>query len=305
MKVERTKIAGVFSIGVLAGSILACSVTGTPATEIASMPTIVAATLEALITPTSPGATSAATSAPVATQPGGTQVSFANVSFVIPPGFASGAASETVPAVDAQSGGPWEVAPAFTRFTLQAYPLQGEFFEPQIMVYPAQAYASVNAGANLSLQRLQAILANPAAQLTNDVLPRLPYANAEQIIGAQPKVISFHGGQGVRVLAEYSQGYVGIDNHDLFYHFEGLTSDGKSYIVAVLPVNAGFLPATGDPSASLPPGGVPFPSTITSGTEMQNYYQAVTDKLNGTSPDAFQPTLTLLDTFIESLQVSP
>lgn len=305
MKVRRIKIAGVISISVLAGTVLGCSLTGVTATEVSSMPTIVAATLQALITPTSPAVTSAVTSAPVATQAGGTQVSFANVSFVIPTGFASGASSETVPAADAQSGGPWDVAPAFTRFTLQAYPLQGEFFEPQIMVYPAQAYASVNAGANLSLQSLQAILANPAAPLTNDVLPRLPYANADQIIGAQPKVISFHGGQGVRVLAEYSQGYVGIDNHDLFYHFEGLTSDGKSYIVAVLPVNATFLSATGDPSASVPPGGIPFPSTITSGIEMQNYYQAMTEKLNATAPDAFQPTLTLLDTFIESLQVSP
>lgn len=265
------------------------------------MPTIVAATLQAIETPTQ--SAPAPTTAP--TQPAGTHVTFGNVSFVIPTGLASGAASETVAAVDAQSGGPWEAAPAFTRFTLQGYPLQNKFFEPQIMVYPAQAYASVNAGASLSLQRLQSILGNPSAPLGNDVLPRLPYANAEQIIGAQPGVLAFGGGRGVRVLAEYSQGFVSIDNHDLFYHFEGLTADGKYYIVAVLPANASFLADTGDPSAPVPPGGIPFPSQIGDGTAVNSYLQAVTDKLNGTASDAFQPTLTMLDSLIQSLQVSP
>ncbi len=299
-----SRVSGLICALAIMGAMLACSLAAAPATEGASMPTIVAATLQALLTPTGAAATAAPASAPAPTQTSGTQVSLGNVSFIIPTGLASGASSESVPAVDAQSGGPWEVAPAFTRFTLQGYPLQGEFFEPQIMVYPAQAYASVNAGANLSLQRLQAILAAPAAPLTNNVLPRLPYANAEQIIGAQPKLLAFHGGQAVRVLAEYSQGYVGIDNHDLFFHFEGLTSDGKYYVVAVLPINASFLPATGDPSAAIPPGGVPVPANIGTGMEMQNYYQAVTDKLNGTTADAFQPTLTILDSLMESLQVA-
>ncbi len=304
MKVGSSKLATLVSIIALTGALLACSLGAIPATEVANMPTIVAGTLQALITPTSAVATSAPTSVAAPTHANGTQVSFANTSFVIPAGLASGASSESVAAVSDQNGGPWETAPAFTRFTLQGYPLQGTFFEPQIMVYPAQSYASVNAGANLSLQRLQAILANPSGGLSNDVLPRLPYANAEQIIGAQPKIITFNGGQGVRVLAEYSQGFVSIDNHDLFYHFEGLTSDGKYYIVAVLPANTSFLAATGDPNASVPPGGIPFPVQTGDGTAVTQYLQAMTDKLNSTSPDAFQPTLTILDTLIQSLQVS-
>lgn len=291
----------VLAVAALAATVLACDITAAPSTQAVSMPTIVAATLQAIQVPTQPAPSSVA--AP--TQAAGTKVSFGNASFVIPTGLASGAASETVAALDAQSGGPWEAAPAFTRFTLQGYPLQNEFFEPQIMVYPTQAYASVNDGASLSVQRLQSILGNPSGPLSNDLLPRLPYANAEQVIGAQPKVLSFGGGQGVRVLAEYAQGFISIDNHDLFYHFEGLTSDGKYYIVAVLPVNASFLAATGDPAASVPPGGIPFPSDIGDGTPVKTYLQAMTDKLNGTAGDAFQPTLTLLDALIQSLQVTP
>lgn len=294
------KLAKLISGLALTGTILACSLT---ATSGPSMPTIVAGTLQAMTTPT--GAPAGPTAAPASTQPSGTQVSFGNVSFVIPTGLASDASSATVPAVDAQGSPTWDAAPAFTRFTLQAYPLQNKFFEPQIMIYPAQAYAGVNNGAAISIQRLQSILANPSGTLSNEVLPRLPYANAEQIIGGQAKVISFTGGSGVRVLAEYAQGFESINNNELFYHFEGLSTDGKSYIVAVLPINAASLAATSDVNAPVPADGIPFPVNATDATAYTNYFSAVTGKLDATAPDAFLPTLTILDALMQSLQISP
>ena len=294
------KLAKLISGLALTGTILACSLT---ATSGPSMPTIVAGTLQAMTTPT--GAPAGPTAAPASTQPSGTQVSFGNVSFVIPTGLASDASSATVPAVDAQGSPTWDAAPAFTRFTLQAYPLQNKFFEPQIMIYPAQAYAGVNNGAAISIQRLQSILANPSGTLSNEVLPRLPYANAEQIIGGQAKVISFTGGSGVRVLAEYAQGFESINNNELFYHFEGLSTDGKPYIVAVLPINAASLAATSDVNAPVPADGIPFPVNATDATAYTNYFSAVTGKLDATAPDAFLPTLTILDALMQSLQISP
>ncbi len=301
-------IRRLLSIAALAGTILACSLAGTPGTAEPGISTIVAGTLQAMTTPVAgiPTAIPAGpTSAPAPTQPSGAQVGFGNVSFVIPTGLASGASCETVPAVDAQSGGPWEVAPAFTRCTLQGYPLSGKFFEPQIMIYPAQAYASVNDGAAMSLQRLQAVLANPSGSLSNDVLPRLPYANAEQAIGAAPKIVDFQGGKGVRVFAEYAQYFATINNHDLFYHFEGLTTDGKSYVVAVLPINAAFLAASSDPNAAIPSDGIPSPGyNNTDSTVFQNYYNSVSAKLSATPPQDFQPPLTDLDSLIGSLHVT-
>jgi hypothetical protein len=228
------------------------------------------------------------------------------VGFVIPQGLASGASSEALPAVSDQSGAPWDVAPAYTRFTLQGYPLQGTFFEPQLMIYPAPEYAAVSPGASISIRRLQAILSSTTPPLTNDVLPRLPYANAEQAIGAQPVVIPFKDGSGLRVLAEYAQYFAPINNHDLFYHFQGLTADGKYYVVAILPVNTSFLAASSDPAASLPANGVPYPGTSPADpAAFTSYYQMVTNRLSTTVPEAFQPTLTSLDTLIGSLEVTP
>ena len=82
-------------------------------------------------------------------------------------------------------------------------------------------------------------------------------------------------------------------------------SDGKSYVVATLPVNAGFLAPESDPSSVVPAGGIPFPAVDpTDSKPFTTYYQAVTDLLEAAPPEAFQPTLTALDSLIQSLQVS-
>ena len=130
--------------------ILACGLLPAAAPPASGVSTIVAATLHAM-TASTPAA--ASTAAPV-----GVAASCGGVSFMIPNGLASGTASETVAAVTDQTGAPWEVSPAYTRCTLQGYPLQGKFFKPQIMVYPAQDYAAAGTGATTSIQRLQAIL---------------------------------------------------------------------------------------------------------------------------------------------------
>ena len=126
-------------------------------------------------------------------------------------------------------------------------------------------------------------------------------ANADQIIGAQPRIIGFEGGSGVRVLAEYAQYDAPINNHDLFYHFQGLTQDNKYYVVAILPVGAPILASDSQPTASIPAGGVPLPA---SGTPDDAYYASITQNMNGLSPESYTPSLNTLDALIQSLLVT-
>ncbi len=287
--------------------VLACATSAGPATQIGSVSTIVAATLQAL-TPASPIPTqaSANTASPSQAASQGLPVTFANVNLILPNGLASGAAGENVPAVSDPNGPIWDVAPAYIRFTLQGYPLQNTLYQPMILIYPAQDYAAVSPGAQISLQRLQAILASPAAPLTNDLLPRLPFANADQMIGGAPKIVSFQNGSGVRVVTMYGQAVGPINNHDLFYHYEGLSTDGKYYVVTTLPVKAPILAASNDPAAPVPTGGVSFPGyNVTDPTEFNTYFQAVTDKLSAAAPESFMPTLTDLDALIQSVRITP
>ncbi|HEX9387675.1 MAG TPA: hypothetical protein VF918_15235, partial [Anaerolineales bacterium] len=65
-------------------------------------------------------------------------------------------------------------------------------------------------------------------------------------------MISFQNGQGVRFLTEYAQYAASANNHDLFYHFQGLTRDGAYYIIAILPITVPVLAETSDGGAVLP-----------------------------------------------------
>ena len=105
-------------------------------------------------------------------------------------------------------------------------------------------------------------------------------------------------------MTQYAQDVSPINNGGLFYHFEGLTSNGTYYIVAILPTQLPFLPVDNNPSSAVPTGGVPFPQNNASGSDFQNYFKQVTDQINAAQPDQFNPTLTSLDALIQSISIS-
>ncbi len=268
------------SLAALLLSLLACNLGGTASTQPAAAPAA--------------SATAAQPGIPVSATP---------IRFVIPDGLATGASAETIDVVTDQTGAPWDVAPAHLQLTLQGYALGNSFHVPQVFVYPAQQYASMNPAAAESLKRLQAVLSNPSGSYNKDTLPRVPFFNAGQVIAAQQKVIHFSGGSGVRFVTQYAQDISPINNSGLFYQFEGLSDDGKNYILAVLPVNVPFLAADNNPASPLPAGGIPFPSTSASGTAFEDYYKQVTQRIDAAPAAEFTPPLTLLDGLIQSFTV--
>jgi len=290
MKMKNQFGFGVF--GILMTS-LACSIsTITPITPtpVDQVGTIVAATMQALT-----AAPSQSASTP---NPTGMAVSYENVSFVIPNGLASAANPEKMTAVDTNSGAPWEIAPTHLRFSLTGYPLQGKFFEPQIFVYSADAYAQVNPAAGEQIERLKkAAVGSP---LLNETLPNVPFFNAAHLIAARIQLLNFQNGSGVRELTQYDQYPAPINNHELFYHFEGLTSDNQYYIIAVLPLTAPMLSEDEKPDSPVPAGGVPIPDGV---GPNNTYYFLVTEKLNSQAPDTFTPSITMLDALIQSILV--
>lgn len=265
----------------------------TPTTQVDQVGTVVAATMQAL-TPVSGESTTTAAVTPLS----GNSISFENVSFVIPSSLASGANTEKMTAVDSNSGAPWDIAPTHQRFTLTGYQLQGKFHEPRIFVYPADEYAQSNSNAAEQIDRLKKILSGAA--VLPETLPVVPFFNATPQLAAQIKIIPFESGNGVRALTQYAQYAAPINNRELFYHFEGLTSDGKYYVIAILPINAPILPEDEKPEAPVPEGGVPIPTDV---GPNEIYYFSVTEKLNSIEPDSFIPSLNMLDALIQSIVV--
>jgi hypothetical protein len=245
---------------------------------------------------------------PTAAQPTampGTAIAFDRLSLVAPAGLATGGTGTQVAEATDQNGAPWDVAPAHLLLKLDGYPLPDKLLEPQIIVYPADAYAQVRPAAAQSLERLRAVLAKgPGAPVAKEDLPMVPFINATQIIAAQAKVVPFQNGQGVRVLTQYAQGFVPINNHELIYHFEGLTNDGKNYVVVILPVNTPTLAAEAVPDAAVPAGGVPLPDLNGANPDMAGYYKQVQAMLEGLQPGAYTPNLDQLDALIQSLNVN-
>ena len=283
------------------GFILACNLSSTPASQPDAVSTIVAATLQTMAS-----ATPLLSQATSTIAPQGVPVTYFNVSFVIPDKLASSASTQMIPATNEQNGGPWAVAPQHLEFKLNDYSLPAGYFSIiSIDVYPAQDYANVYAGANISLQRLHTVLSNPSTLPSNDGMPQVPYFNAASMFAAQVKLLKFKNGNGVRMITQYGQAVGPVANNGTFYHYEGLTNDGKYYVIAVLPIEARFLPNGNDPSAQVPEGGIPFPGyNYTDPGIYNNYFKAVTDKMNATSDDSFSPPLGTLDLLIQSLQVT-
>lgn len=275
-------------------------VTPTP-TQVDEVGTIVAATMQTYTqSPTESASTPVSTvSTEAPTEAGGTPVSFEGVSLVIPGGIATSANTEKIVAVEANTDAPWDIAPTHLRFTLMGYSLQGKFHEPRVFVYPADTYAQSNPGAAEQIERLKKILAGGTP--LQETLPTVPFFNATAQIAAHIKIIPFQNGSGVRSLTQYAQYAAPINNRELFYHFQGLSSDGKNYIVAILPITAPLLPEDEKPEATVPEGGVPIPTVV---GPNDVYYFSVMEKLNSLPPDAFTPTLNALDALIQSISIT-
>ena len=292
----KSKFKTLFSLLMATLLILACGLSA-PATtapsDQVSVETLVAGTMQAL---------TAAAPSPTETIPG-QSVSFQNVSFIVPTGLASGATSELIPAADGITAGPWGTAPQHIVFKLTGYPAVNSSFEAVVQVYPAQEYAAVNPWAETSLGKLKAVLASPSQPLTNDNLSTVPFNGAAaQQYAAQAKLLNFNGGSGVRMISQYAQFPGPITRDGSFYHYEGLTADGKYMVAILFPLTLPLTATPDNPSAD----GIQYPDLNTAtGDDLVKYYQAITDRLDAAAPDSFQPSLTLLDQLVQTITVTP
>jgi hypothetical protein len=205
--------------------------------------------------------------------------------------LAQNISAENVAAVPASPDAPyWEAVPQYRRLTLQGYPVSNHLFKPQIFIYPAADLASANEAMNKIAGNLQVFL---QTQQSGDQLPFLPLFNAAQVLHAQVQTLDFKGGKGVRFLTQLAQGMVKVNNHELVYTFQGLTSDGKYYIAAVLPVTNPALPADSKLSDELGKALNDYPA----------YRSEMVTLLNQQADDSFTPDLNQLDTMIRSIEV--
>ncbi len=258
--------------------------------------------------PTDAPATEAPTEAATEAAFIGTEYNLGGVYMVLPPCLSASATGTQIAAVPYdEMNGPMDYYPANRKITFQGYPLSGKFFtvdDPEktggLVIYPVAEFAAMNEYIATRISNMQTLLATQPA--TPDSIPLLNIVGAMQVFRAQVSYFSFQNGQGIRFLTEYAQYSAPVNNMDLFYTFQGITSDGEYWVSAIFPINAAYLQDDWD-SLNVPAGGIPAPD-IYNEADVANYYTNMINKLNTTPNADFTPSLDCLDQFIQSLQIN-
>lgn len=242
-----------------------------------------------------------ATAAPTELPLEGTEVNLGGVYMVIPPCLpvtASGVIAAQQ--VSEGSGSNW---PQHRLITFAGYPLSGKYHEPVMRVFPVAEYAALWPFSTDQVTVLQNLLVTRPAEVAES-LPLLPNMGAQQAFHLKMRYLDFSNGAGIGFITEYAQYYAPVNNHDLFYTFQGLTSDGKYWISAILPINHPILPPTPD-STEVPPGGIAIPqmTSLTSETDMQAYYATMKPLMEAQFDASFIPAIDCLDRFFTSLNI--
>jgi hypothetical protein len=241
------------------------------------------------------------------TQISGYETNQGGVYMIVPTCLGTGATGMIMAANDPGDEGPYFAAnPEYRLITIEGYAVTNDTWKPEVKVYPVAEFLAMdqNNFVGNQISNLQMILSNQSIPATGS-LPFVIVSGAAQAFRAQTSIVTFQNGQGIGYLTEYAQYYVPVNNADLFYTFQGLTSDGKYVISATFPINASILQDTPDQNAVVPPGGIvqPVPG-VASEAELTAYYDNMVNLLNSTPLEQFNPSLVCIISYIQTLNIT-
>lgn len=215
-----------------------------------------------------------------------------SLSFAYDPLLFGNFSVENIPAAFGGDLPAWEQLPQYKKIPFGTYPLADTFHQPVISIFPVSEYISVDANANERITALNQMLRDRnAGNLSH--LPFFPGWNAAQIMASRVEFINFKNGSGIRYITQYGQDIFPINNHDMFYTFQGLTSDNAFLVTAIMPISNPVLPD---------------PETVMQSQDFTSNYQKYLEDtialINSQTPESFTPNLNALDALFSSLQVT-
>lgn len=236
-------------------------------------------------TPTTPteNVTAPETEDPIAEQSAGISLDTSDI--------AVGFITTEIPAAAPDVTPYWDKLPEHTVISFDGYMFSDSKLEPRIYIFPVDELKAYNEANIENIASLQALLDSPYKVAE---MPFLPLVNETQMMYTQVQALDFMSGSGLRYLTEYSQGIVPVNNRELFYTYQGISSDGKYYVAAILPVSHPSLPTNDAITGNEPPE---FSS------DYLGYLASVKDALNAEPANSFSPDLAQLDKMMRSLEI--
>jgi len=195
-----------------------------------------------------------------------------------------------------------------TRITLTGYSQTGSYLSPRINVMSIAAYEALDniliSGELWVLQGLLSASTPPPAYGTNGsgwVPPILPIGGGMPSFFAQYGLVPFVDGSGIRFLTLLTFEAQPINNNDMFYTYQGLTSDGQYWVSAFLPIHNTALVANG---STLPAGYATW-NDFWTGTGYDAHITGTVATLNTQPPGTFDPLIEDLDDLVSSITFVP
>jgi len=223
-------------------------------------------------------------------------VDFQGISFSYDESLASYLNMEVVPGNIDPEGFPGASYPTHFMFTFGGYALPNTFHAPRIRVYSIADFEEIAGYPGDLVEQLRTLLQTQPAIAINEHLPLIPRWNAGQMFSAKAAYVSFQNGVGLRYLTMHGQASYPIDNHQMFYAFQGITNDGKYLLSAILPISNPALPEHGE-------------DTIDDWNAFYEFFEAyiaqAAMQVDEYAPESFNPTLALLDEMMASFLITP
>jgi hypothetical protein len=233
------------------------------------------------------------------------QVSYEGISFTYDASLATSVTAQTVSEQKQTQGvADWQTHPEHVKFEFRGFARSG--FDPAIFIFPVRGkYVELDPGdphaTDPWLNRvvaLQDILARKPVWskprwLSGSALyspPFLPPINAATIFIGKQSYMGFRSGSAVRCLVQLTQQPNPIPSDEVLYSFQGLTSDGKSYLAARFPA---FLT-----------GPHPTPTGSSDPNWVDNYNQGLMQQIDQARSSDFFPDLDKLDQMMASVRIS-
>lgn len=224
-------------------------------------------------------------------------IRFEGASFRIDSTLASSIDSEIVPAVPLEfpTDVPDGVGPRHLRFTFHGRSEAGDTAHhqaPQLRIYPVPAYEQIWAPSKETIDSLRAMLTRPGETWSREI-PFLPWADVSQPFRSHVRRLGFGDGAGVGFVTAYAIEPAPVTNGELEYTFQGLTSDGASYVSLSFPIRAPILRDS-----------EPLDDWEGFARRYPEYVDKITRALDAVPADSFTPDLERIEAMIRSLCVS-
>ena len=259
-------------------------------------------------TPTAAPTTVPPTAAPAQEQPTVAPVveptpvppkSVPGVNLTLDPALGKSVNAQLMPAVPKTEGPAFgDAAPEHVAITFDGEALSDSTLRQRMVrIYPVEGLRQIDPSISKIIDQLKQTLQRKPKAIRGAV-PFLPTLNAQQVFYSNLAYVPFANGEGVRFITAYAQDVAPLTNNEIFYAFQGLTSDGKYLVSAIYPVAAEGLPLTFEETAA-----ATNYEEFAKGYE--KYLTETTAQLNKLTPQQFVPDLTKLDSMLTSLQADP